>query len=107
MKFVLFVEGDTERALPPFLKRWLDPKLPQRIGITPVCFTGWPELRREVRKRAHLHLNGPKSEEIIAVISLLDLYGPNFYPSHLTGAVERYEWAKDDIEREVGHTKFR
>jgi hypothetical protein len=107
MKFVLFVEGDTERALPPFLKRWLDPKLPQRVGIAPVRFTGWPELRREVRKRANLHLNGPRADEIIAVISLLDLYGPDFYPAHLTGASERFDWAKAKIEREVDHPKFR
>lgn len=107
MKFVLFVEGETERALPPSLKRWLDPKLPQRVGITPVRFTGWAELRREVRKRAHLHLNGPQANDIIAVIVLLDLYGPDFYPAHLTEAYERYEWAKREIEREVGHPKFR
>jgi hypothetical protein len=31
MKFVLFVEGYTEKkALPEFLKRWLDPRLSQR-----------------------------------------------------------------------------
>jgi hypothetical protein len=107
MKFVLFVEGGTERALPPFLKRWLDPRLPRPVGITPVVFNGWSELRREVRKRAHLYFNGPQADEIIAVTSLLDLYGPTFYPAHLTGAGERYDWAKSDIEREVGHPKFR
>lgn len=107
MRFVLFVEGDTERALPAFFKRWLDPQLPQRVGIHSVRFTGWAEQRREVRKRARLHLNGPRAEEIIAVISLLDLYGPDFYPAHLTGADERYDWAKSEIEKEVGHSKFR
>lgn len=107
MRFVLFVEGDTEKALPPFLKRWLDPKLSERVGISPVRFTGWAELRREVRKRTHLYLNGPRANEIIAVVSLLDLYGPSFYPAHLTGAQERYDWAKSEIEREVSHPKFR
>lgn len=107
MRFVLFVEGDTERALPPFLKRWLDPKLPQRVGITPVRFTGWAELRREVRKKARLYLNGPRAGEIVAVIALLDLYGPDFYPPHVTKAGKRYDWAKSDIEGEVGHPKFR
>jgi len=108
MKFVLFVEGDTEaRALPAFFKRWLDPQLPRPVGVSPVRFTGWAELRREVRKRALLYLNSPKAEEIIAVVSLLDLYGPTFYPPHLNDAGERYEWAKTDIEREVGHPKFR
>lgn len=107
MRFVLFVEGDTERALPSFLKRWLDPKLPQRVGITAVRFTGWAELRREVAKKARMYLESPRASEIIGVIALLDLYGPDFYPAHLTGAGERYDWAKSEIEREVGHPKFR
>lgn len=107
MKFILFVEGDTERALPPFFKRWLDPQLPQRVGIDPVRFTGWAEQRRETKKRAHLYLNSRQAAEIIGVISLLDLYGPDFYPARLTGADERYEWAKHEIEGEVGHPKFR
>jgi hypothetical protein len=38
---------------------------------------------------------------------LLDLYGPTFYPSHLTSAQERYEWAVTEIERKVSHPKFR
>jgi hypothetical protein len=107
MRFVLFVEGGTERALPSILKRWLDPRLPQPVGIKPVIFTGWAELRREVAKRARMYLKGPQSNEIIAVISLLDLYGPNFYPAHLTGADQRYEWAKREVEREVGQPRFR
>ena len=107
MRFVLFVEGGTERALPSFLKRWLDPKLPQPTGIKPIIFTGWAELRRDVAKRARMYLEGPGSGEIIAVIALLDLYGPNFYPAHLTGADERYDWAKRGIEREVGQPRFR
>ena len=42
MKFVLFVEGHTEKAaLPAFLKRWLDPQLEQRVGLKPVRFEGW------------------------------------------------------------------
>ena len=39
MKFVLFVEGHTERAIPEFLKRWLDPQLSQRAGIQTVRFS--------------------------------------------------------------------
>jgi hypothetical protein len=107
MKFVLFVEGDTERALPSFLKRWLDPKLPQPVGVKTVRFTGWAELRREVVKRARMYLEGPRADEIIAVIAILDLYGPDFYPAHLTGAGERYNWAKREIEKEVGRPRFR
>ena len=108
MKFILFVEGHTEdKALPAFLKRWLDVRLPQPVGIKPVRFEGWAELRREVKRKAHLYLNSPRASEIIAIISLFDLYGPTFYPSHITTAGERYDWAKQEIEQEVNHPKFR
>jgi predicted ATP-dependent endonuclease of OLD family len=37
VKFVLFVEGETEqKVLPGFLKRWLDTKLEERVGIQAV-----------------------------------------------------------------------
>ncbi|MEN6436959.1 MAG: TOPRIM nucleotidyl transferase/hydrolase domain-containing protein, partial [Syntrophobacter sp.] len=39
MKFILLVEGHTEKiALPDFFKRWLDPRLKQRVGIQFVRF---------------------------------------------------------------------
>ncbi len=108
MKFLLFVEGHTEKkALPEFLKRWLDPRLSQRVGIQIVRFDGWAEYVKDVSKKARLHLNGPKREDIIAVIGLLDLYGPTFYPESKETAKERYLWAKGDIEGKVGHAKFR
>ena len=41
MKFVLFVEGHTEKkSIAPFLKRWLDPKLKQSVGFQVVRFDG-------------------------------------------------------------------
>ncbi len=41
MKFVLFVEGHTEKAaVGPFLKRWLDPQLSSPVGIKTVRFEG-------------------------------------------------------------------
>src|SRR5436190_10096806 len=108
MKFILFVEGYTEdKALPAFLKRWLDNRLPRRVGIKPVRFEGWAELRREVKRRTHLYFSSREAEDIIAVVALLDLYGPTFYPPHLTTASEKYNWAKEEIEKEVDHPKFR
>ncbi|QFY41853.1 DUF4276 family protein [Candidatus Methylospira mobilis] len=53
-----------------------------------------------------MHLNGPRKDEIIAIISLLDFYGPTFYPVHLTGYEARYDWAKQYIEKKVGQPKF-
>jgi hypothetical protein len=108
MKFVLFVEGDTEqRVLPTFIKRWLDPQLSKSAGVQTVKFTGWSELVKQLVNRANAHLNSPGSADIIAVISLLDLYGPGFYPANKTTADERYAWAKAELEGRVGHPKFR
>lgn len=58
-------------------------------------------------KKAGLYLNGPQKDDIIAVIALLDLYGPTFYPAGKETAPERYEWAKAYLESKVGHPKFR
>ena len=108
MKFVLLVEGHTEKlAIAGFLKRWLDPRLNQRVGIQPVRLEGWADVVGNVTKRAHAHLEGPKADDIIAVVALLDLYGPDFYPERLTSAGDRYDWGVQHLESEVRHPKFR
>lgn len=108
MKFIFFVEGETERkALPAFLQKWLDARLSKRVGIDPVKFNGWQELVKDTPKKAGLYLNGPQKHDIIAVIALLDLYGPMFYPTDKKTAQERYAWAKEDLESKVNHSKFR
>jgi len=102
VKFVLFVEGYTEdKALPQFLKRWLDSKLPKAVGIKTVRFEGWSELVKDAPLKAKMHLEGPQKDEIIAVIALLDLYGPTFYPKSVVTPEERYTWAKDYMENKV------
>ena len=107
MRFVLFVEGHTEdKALPAFLKRWLDPKLGQPVGIRTVRFDGWAALLKDAPLKANMHLNGPAKDDIIAVISLLDLYGPTFYPSNLIASDARYAWATAYIEGLVKHPRF-
>ncbi len=107
MRFILFVEGYTEdQVLPQFLKKWLDPRLSNPVGIRTVRFEGWPELVKDAPRKAKMHLNGPAKDDILAVISLLDLYGPTFYPKNLKGPKKRYDWAKKDIERKVDQPKF-
>ena len=106
MKFVLFIEGHTEKALPEFLKRWLDPRLEKPVGIKTVCFDGWQELVKDSPKKAAMHLEGPEKDDIIAVIALIDLYGPTFYPNNMKTSDERFNWAKIDLEKKVGHPKF-
>jgi len=109
VKFVLFVEGDTEKdVLPGFLKRCLEPELKPSVGIQSVNFHGWANLWRDVRQKAEFYLRGAgRSPDIIAVISLLDLYGPAIYPDHLKTAPERLTWAKAKVEKEVDHGRFR
>ena len=108
MKFVLFVEGYTEqKAVPGFFKRWLDPQLTQRVGIQAVRFEGWNEFIKKIDNKARMHLEGPGGANIIAAIGLMDLYGPTFFPDHLSSAQERLAWAVNDIEKKVNHPKFR
>jgi hypothetical protein len=108
VKFILLVEGKTERdSAAAFLKRWLDPQLTQAVGIQPVPFDGYADLVRKMATKAKMHLEGPKQDEIVAVIGLLDLYGPEFYPPEKTSFDERFRWGKEHFEREVGLSKFR
>lgn len=108
MKFVLLVEGQTEKdSAAAFLKRWLDPQLKQAVGIQVVSFNGYAELARKMVKKAQMHLSGPRQAEIIAVVGLLDLYGPNFYPADKATTDERYTWGRTHFEREIGLDRFR
>ena len=108
MKFVLFVEGHTEKkTIAPFLKRWLDPRLQQRVGIQVVRFDGWPEMVDDLPTKTRLYLHGPSADKTIAVIALLDLYGPTIYPNHLTSARERMDWAVEELCNRVCEERFR
>jgi len=108
MKFKLFVEGYTEqKAIPTFLKRWLDARLDKRVGIQSVRFEGWQQLVKDTPLKANRYLEGPDKKDIIGVIALLDLYGPTFYPKDRKTAMQRYYWAKKELEHQVGHPKFR
>ncbi len=108
MKFILLVEGKTERdAAAAFLKRWLDPRLRQPVGIQPVSFDGYANLAQKMATKARMHLEGPVRNDIVAVIALMDLYGPTFYPADKTTADDRFAWGKEHFEREVNLEKFR
>ena len=109
MNFILMVEGHTEeKGLREFLQRWLEQELSEKVGIKIVRFDGWSDLVKGAVSKTHWHLNNAQEKDnIIAVIALLDLYGPTFYPSDKITALERYGWAKAHMERQVGHPKFR
>ncbi len=108
MKFVLLVEGRTERdSAAAFLKRWLDPRLSQPVGIQAVPFDGYADLVRKMATKAKMYLDDPKGDEIVAVIGMLDLYGPTFYPQDKSTAEDRVAWGTEHFQREVALDKFR
>jgi hypothetical protein len=108
MKFILLVEGDTEKlAIAEFLKKWLDPQLTTRVGIKVVNFHGNAQLVRKVVAKAQDYLDGPDSNEIIAVIGLLDLCGLDMYPAGLTAAKDRHDWGVKHFEGQVSRDRFR
>ncbi|MBC8373835.1 MAG: DUF4276 family protein [Phycisphaerae bacterium] len=107
MKFILFCEGETERkALPAFLKRWLDPRLNAPVGVKPVRFDGWTELIDDAPVKAELYLEGPRSDDVVGVIGLLDLCDPT-YPGGVETIAERNDWMKNHVESKVSLPKFR
>ena len=112
MKFVLLVESETEqKVLPSFLKRWIDPQLSQPVSVVASNLGGWSTVVNEAARRTHLLFSDKRQcEDIIAVIGLIDLYGPNnsgFYPKNVETVEDRIAWAKLRIERQVNHEKFR
>ncbi len=104
MAFILFVEGKTEKtAIAEFLKRWLDTRLSKPVGIKPVKFEGWAELVKDLPKKAGLYL---QKNDVIAVISIMDLYGPTIYTSKKTKARDRYKWGKQHLESKVNKDRY-
>ena len=108
MNFIFFVEGHTERnVVAQFMKRWLDPRLQQSVGVRTVRFNGWREMVKDITKKTLMYLNGPDNQEIISVVGLLDLYGPDFYPASKNTAQEKLVWATNEVERKVQHDRFK
>jgi hypothetical protein len=108
MFLIIFVEGDTEDiVLTSFLSKWLNGKLPEKLIIRTVNFKGYANLFKGVALRANMHLNGPRSNDLVAVIGLLDLYGPNFFPEGMNSVDKKYRWAKQIMEDKVDSPRFR
>lgn len=110
MKFILFVEGHTEaegKRLSAYLKKWLDPQLREPVGIPPIRFDGWSELVKDAPIKAKMHLEGPRSSEIIGIIGLIDLFGPDVYPPGAVTPQDRFDWIKRYIEDRVKQPTYR
>jgi hypothetical protein len=109
VRFVLLVEGATERLTAgSFLRKWLcPPRLKQPVGVHVKSFRGYADLARKVVDLAQMQLDDTDRGDILAVIGLLDLYGPDFYPGHATTAKDRYDWGVAYFERAVQRDRFR
>ncbi len=109
MKFIVLAEGATEKvAVAGFLKRWLDSQLKTgKVRVEPVPLSGWANFNKEVVKRARAHLDGPESDQTIAVIGLLDLYGPTFWPRSCRTPRDHHDWGVKHFENAVNRPKFR
>jgi hypothetical protein len=110
LRFILFVEGHTEKkGIAAFLKRYLDPpRLRQPVGMKVIRFDGWSDLIKDLLAHAKLHLDDPDHrDENLGLIALLDLYGPTFYAGHARSADQRSDWTKPHFEKKVKHPKFR
>jgi hypothetical protein len=109
MKFILFVEGATEKqGAVDLIRRWLNsPCRHVRVGIKPIDVKGCGNFLREVPRKARLHLSGPDSQQIVGIIGLMDLYGANIFPRHLSTVEEKWQWGKNKLEEEVDHPNFK
>lgn len=107
MKFVVFVEGETEKhAVVGFLKRWLDARLSKPVGVVPVFSRGWSDYLDSIQEKVRRQLAPRGGVDILAAVGLLDLYGLTIYPSGVETVSERYTWAKRFVEAKVAHPKF-
>lgn len=95
MRIVLMVEGWTEkeRVLRDFLKRWLDPQLPQPVGLRAVRFEGNSDYLDGIADKTEMYL---AEDDVIAVFGLLDLYG---LPSQIAATYPRDAELDEKIAR--------
>jgi hypothetical protein len=107
MRFILLCEGQTECVMVPFLKRWLDAQLPRKVGVHPVPFHGWRQLVDDAPTHVDLWLTKHGNEDIIAVISLLDLYGPTIYPPSCSTIEQRCEWVTEHLQGKYPSPRYR
>ncbi|MFB3892094.1 MAG: DUF4276 family protein [Phycisphaerae bacterium] len=108
MRFLLFVEGHTEKAaVRDFIRRWLDKRLSKRVGIDLVNLKGSGHFAKDIAGKVAYYLGRPDSKETIAAIGLLDLYKGAPFPPELTTVDERYEWGVAYFEDLVGNPRFK
>ncbi len=119
MRFVLFVEGDTERlGLPSFFGRWLDRRSAAgaKVGMKVVTLRGLGVFQTKIKRRAEEYLTGKMSGKTVAAFGLLDLHGlqhgdffdgaPKAAQSGLPSVESRVRFGTEKMERLVGLERF-
>ena len=108
MRFVFLVEGKTEKeSLKAFFHRWLEVNGIAGVGIEVFSHRNASRLFQEAPTRAHDLLAAPDGKDIIAVFSLMDLYGAGIYPDNEQTVEERYGWGKQEMEGRFPSPKYK
>ena len=102
MKLGLYVEGSTEKAVPAFIKRWLDPQLPLPVSVVPIPFRGAQDYLNHFADRVKLAL---AERKIDGAIGLIDFYGSKL-PYRGETIKEQYRSARRHLESKVNDPRF-
>jgi hypothetical protein len=107
VKFILFVEGKTEKqSLADFVARSINPRLPSPVGFSVIKFEGVGDYIANIKRRVELYFSQRQQEPIVAAIGLIDLYGSSLSSPQLSAA-ENVARGRTEIERQVGHSRFK
>jgi hypothetical protein len=109
MKILLFTEGHTEyKALPEFINRILQKQINKSVKIEAVNFESKDNLIKNAPKKVKWHLERDSQNEIIAIISIIDLYRAFDTPEYdaLDSIEQKYDYVKNKIESSVSNPKF-
>jgi hypothetical protein len=107
MRFVFFVEGDTEElVLREWVGRWLNPHLSAAVDMRVRNFKGNRRFLDEIVKNVRMTLGGRGNKDIVACIGLLDLYGFPGFPNDVRSVPDRYAWAQKKVQDRVDRPRF-
>ncbi len=108
MRFVLIVEGDTEkRSIEGLVRTDLKKKTGKNIGVTAVNIRGYGNFRRDLPGKVQKFINSPDKGEILAVIGLVDLYLTPFAKDVHLPVPERIATGRRFFEEQVNQDRFR
>lgn len=107
MSLILLLEGETEhKALPGFIRRWLEAELGSPVKLRPVNLKGSGNYVRELPRKVSLYLEDYPDTK--GIFGLLDIYGLQLpYPKGVTKTAERVAWAKAHLEQAANTPLFR